>query len=194
MDEGKILIINLSKGLLGDINSYLLGMIVVGKLMMASFSRVDIPEEQRRDFYLYIDEFQNITTDTVATIFSEARKYRLNLTVANQFLAQLKEPILKSVFGNIGTMVSFRVGNEDAEFLAKYFAPVFNAYDLINLDNFNAYIKLTIQGQVSRAFNIKIDKPLDTDIKRMESLKKVSSSKYARPRSEVEEEIRKTYQ
>jgi len=193
MDEGKILIINLSKGLLGDTNSYLLGMIGVGKLMMASFSRVDIPEEQRRDFYLYIDEFQNITTDTVATIFSEARKYRLNLTVANQFLAQLKEPILKSVFGNIGTMVSFRVGNEDAEFLAKYFAPVFNAYDLINLDNFNAYIKLTIQGQVSRAFDIKIDKPLDTDIKKMESLKEVSSSKYARPRSEVEEEIRKGY-
>ena len=193
MDEEKILIINLSKGLLGDINSYLLGMIIVGKLMMASFSRVDIPEDQRKDFYLYIDEFQNITTNTISTIFSEARKYRLNLTVANQFLGQLKEPILKSVFGNVGTIVSFRVGNEDSEFLAKYFAPVFSSYDLINLDNFNAYIKLTIQGQVSRAFNIKINKPIDSDLGQLESLRKLSSLKYARPRNEIEEEIREGY-
>ena len=193
MDEEKILIINLSKGLLGDINSYLLGMIIVGKLMMASFSRVDIPEDQRKDFYLYIDEFQNITTDTISTIFSEARKYHLNLTVANQFLGQLKEPILKSVFGNVGTIVSFRVGNEDSEFLTKYFAPVFSAYDLINLDNFNAYIKLTIQGQVSRVFNMKIKKPIDSDLGQLESLKQLSSSKYARPRNEIEEEIRKGY-
>ena len=193
MDEEKILIINLSKGLLGDINSYLLGMIIVGKLMMASFSRVDISEDQRKDFYLYIDEFQNITTDTISTIFSEARKYHLNLTVANQFLGQLKEPILKSVFGNVGTIISFRVGNEDSEFLAKYFAPVFSAYDLINLDNFNSYIKLTIQGQVSRAFNIKISEPIDSDLSKLESLKKLSSLKYARPRNEIEEEIRKGY-
>jgi len=193
MDEQKILIINLSKGLLGDTNSYLLGMITVGKLMMASFSRVDIPEDQRKDFYLYIDEFQNITTDTISTIFSEARKYHLNLTVANQFLGQLKEPILKSVFGNVGTIISFRIGNEDSEFLAKYFAPVFSAYDLINLDNFNAYIKLTIQGQVSRAFNIKINKPVDSDLNKLESLKRLSSLKYARPRNEIEEEIRKGY-
>jgi len=194
MDEQKILIINLSKGLLGDINSYLLGMIIVGKLMMASFSRVDIPEEERKDFYLYIDEFQNITTDTISTIFSEARKYHLSLTVANQFLSQLKEPILKSVFGNVGTIVAFRVGNEDSEFLSKYFAPVFSAYDLINLDNFNAYIKLTIQGQVSRAFNIRINKPIDSDLSRLELLKQLSSSKYARPRNEIEEEIRKGYE
>jgi len=193
MDEEKILIINLSKGLLGDINSYLLGMIVVGKLMMASFSRVDIPEDQRKDFYLYIDEFQNITTDTISTIFSEARKYHLNLTVANQFLGQLKEPILKSVFGNVGTMICFRVGNDDSEFLAKYFAPVFSAYDLINLDNFDAYIKLTIQGQVSRAFNMRINKPIDSDLSKLESLKQLSSLKYARPRSEIEEEIQKGY-
>ena len=168
-------------------------MLIVGKLTMAAFSRVDIPEEQRKDFYLYIDEFQNITTDTIATIFSEARKYRLNLVVTNQFLAQLKEPIIKSVFGNVGTLISFRVGNEDAEFLEKYFAPVFNAYDLINLDNFNAYTKLTIQGQPSRAFNIKIHKPPESDQKRIESLKQLSVSKYTRPRAEVEEELRKTY-
>jgi hypothetical protein len=193
MDEEKILIINLSKGLLGDINSYLLGMIIVGKLMMASFSRVDLSEEQRKDFHLYIDEFQNITTETISTIFSEARKYRLNLIVANQFLAQLKEPIIKSVFGNVGTIVSFRVGNDDAEILAKYFAPVFSAYDLINLDNFNAYIKLTIQGQTSRAFNIKINKPLESDKEKAEILKALCSSKYSQPRHKIEEEIRKTY-
>jgi len=193
MDEGKILIVNLSKGLLGDINSYLLGMLVVGKLMMAAFSRVDIPEEQRKDYYLYIDEFQNITTETIATIFSEARKYRLSLTVTNQFLAQLKESIVKSIFGNVGTLVSFRVGNDDAEFLEKYFAPVFNAYDLINLDNFNAYIKLTIEGQTSRAFNIKINKPPESNKSRIETLKQLSFSKYTRPRNEIEEEIRKTY-
>ena len=193
MDEEKILIINLSKGLLGDINSYLLGMIIVGKLMMASFSRVDISEEQRKDFHLYIDEFQNITTETISTIFSEARKYRLNLIVANQFLAQLKEPIIKSVFGNVGTIVSFRVGNDDAEILAKYFAPVFSAYDLINLDNFNAYIKLTIQGQTSRAFNIKVNKPLESNKEKAEILKTLCSSKYSHPRHEIEEEIRKTY-
>lgn len=194
MDEQKILIINLSKGLLGDINSYLLGMIVVGKLMMAAFSRVDVPEEQRKDFYLYIDEFQNVATETIATIFSEARKYRLDLTVANQFLGQLKEPILKSVFGNVGTIAAFRVGNEDAEFLAKYFAPVFNTYDLINLDNFNAYIKLAMQGQVSRAFNFKTDRPVDSDPQKLEFLKKLSADRYARPRQEIEEEIKKGYQ
>ena len=193
MDERKILIINLSKGLLGDINSYLLGMLIVGKLMMAAFSRVDISEEERQDFYLYIDEFQNITTETISTIFSEARKYRLSLIVANQFLAQLKESIVKSVFGNVGTIVSFRVGNDDAEFLEKYFAPVFNAYDLINLDNFNAYVKLTIKGQTSRAFNIKTHKPIDMDTEKIEILKQLSNSKYTRPRTEVEEEIRKAY-
>mgnify|MGYP001377428786 CR=1 FL=1 len=194
MDEGKIFIVNLSKGMLGDINSYLLGMIIVGKLLMASFSRVDIPEEQRKDFYLYIDEFQNITTDTVATIFSEARKYRLDLTVANQYLAQLKEPILKAVFGNVGTLISFRVGKDDADILAKYFDPVFNAYDLMNLDNFNAYIKLMIQNQTSRAFNIKTLKSPPPDIQKINYLKEFSSLQYTIPREEVEMEIRERYE
>ncbi|MGC8651449.1 MAG: type IV secretory system conjugative DNA transfer family protein, partial [Minisyncoccia bacterium] len=150
MDEGKILIINLSKGVLGDVNSYLIGMLVVAKLTMAAFSRQDIAEDERKDFYLYIDEFQNVTTDSIATIFSEARKYHLNLFVGHQYLAQLKEPILKAVFGNVGTIISFRVGNEDADILGKYFAPVFSASDVMNLDNFYAYIKLLINGQVAR--------------------------------------------
>jgi len=194
MNEGKILIVNLSKGLLGDINSYLMGMLIVGKLTMAAFSRVDQAEEARRDFYLYIDEFQNITTNTVSTILSEARKYRLNLIVANQFMAQLKEEIQKAIFGNIGTLISFRVGVNDAEILANQFAPVFNKYDLINLDNFNAYIKLLINNQTTRAFNIIIDKPLPSDFKTMAKIKELSSLKYGRPIEEVEAETRKRYE
>ena len=124
MDEKKILLINLSKGRLGDINSHLLGLIIVGKLLMAALSRADIPEDRRNDFYLYIDEFQNVTTDSIATILSEARKYKLNLTIAHQFIGQLEENIKKAVFGNVGSMGAFRVGAEDGEFLAKQFEPV----------------------------------------------------------------------
>ncbi len=193
MDEGKILIVNLSKGLLGDTNSYLLGMILVGKLTMAAFSRVDLPEEQRKDFYLFIDEFQNITTNTIATIFSEARKYRLDLIVANQYLAQLKEPILKAVFGNVGTIISFRVGREDAELLAKYYAPVFSMYDLMNLDNFNAYVKLLIHNQTTRAFNIQTIKSPEPNKEKIAYLKNYAVKKYARPREEVELEIKQRY-
>ncbi len=193
MDEGKILIVNLAKGILGDVNSYLMGMIIVAKLTMAAFSRQDLPEEQRRDFYLDIDEFQNVTTDSIATIFSEARKYRLDLFVGNQYLAQLKEEILKAVFGNVGTIIAFRVGNEDAEFLGKYFAPVFSASDLINLDNFNAYLKLLINGQVVRPFNIKLLKPIKSDLSWAKQLEQLSNQKYCRFRQEIEQEIRKYY-
>ncbi|MFA5392153.1 MAG: TraM recognition domain-containing protein [Candidatus Paceibacterota bacterium] len=190
MDEGKILIVNLSKGVLGNINSYLMGMIIIAKLTMAAFSRQDIPEDERRDFYLYIDEFQNVTTDSINTIFSEARKYRLNLFVAHQYLAQLKEDILKAVFGNVGTIISFRVGNEDAEILAKYFAPVFSASDLINLDNFNDYLKLMIDGQTTRAFSAKLLKPQKPNYKLAQEIQDRSNHKYARLRSEIEKEIR----
>jgi len=193
MDEGKILIVNLSKGILGNINSYLMGMLVVAKLTMAAFSRQDIPEDERRDFYLYIDEFQNITTDSIGTIFSEARKYRLDLFVGHQYIAQLKEEILKAVFGNVGTILSFRVGNEDAEILARYFAPVFSSSDLINLDNFNAYIKLMINGQTTRAFSLKLLKPQKPNLELAQQLKNLSNQKYARPRSEIEKEIRQYY-
>ena len=155
MDEKKILLVSLSKGKIGDINSGLLGMLIVGKLLLAAFSRVDIAQEQRSDFNLYIDEFQNFTTDSIATILSEARKYRLNLTIAHQFIAQLQEKIRDAVFGNVGSMIAFRVGAQDTEFLIKQFEPVFSQNDLMNIDNFNAYIRLLINGQTSRPFNIK---------------------------------------
>jgi hypothetical protein len=154
MDGGKILLVNLSKGRIGDINAGLLGMIIVGKLTMAALSRVDIPQEQRRDFNLYIDEFQNFTTDSIAIILSEARKYRLNLVIAHQFIAQLQDKIRDSVFGNVGSMIIFRVGPEDAEKLIKQVEPVFTQNDLINIDNFNAYVKLLVSGQTSKPFNI----------------------------------------
>lgn len=193
MDEGKILIVNLSKGLLGETNSYLLGMIIIGKILMAAFSRVDVLEEQRRDFYVFIDEFQNVTTNTISVILSEARKYRLNLTIAHQYLAQLKENILKAVFGNVGTLISFRVGKEDAEFLAKYFEPVFSAYDLMNLDNFNAYIRLLIQNQTTRPFSIQTLKGPKPDPSRIEKIKQLSYLKYTLLREEVEEKIKARY-
>jgi hypothetical protein len=194
MDEGKILIVNLSKGYLGETNSYLLGMLIVGKILMAAFSRVDVLEEQRRDFYVFIDEFQNVTTNTVSVILSEARKYRLNLTIAHQYLGQLKENILKAVFGNVGTIISFRVGKEDAEFLAKYFEPVFSVYDLMNLDNFNAYIKLLIQNQTSRPFSLQTLKGPKPDFSKIEKIKKLSDLKYTLLREEIEEQIRLRYQ
>lgn len=157
MDNGKILLINLSKGKIGDINAGLLGMVFTGKILMAALSRIDIAEgAARRDFNLYIDEFQNFTTDSIATILSEARKYRLNLTMAHQFIAQLTDKIKDAVFGNVGSMLVFRVGVQDAEFLVKQFEPVFNQNDLLNIDNLNAYAKLLINGQTSRPFNMKI--------------------------------------
>ncbi|MDO8600930.1 MAG: type IV secretion system DNA-binding domain-containing protein, partial [bacterium] len=159
MDSKKILLINLSKGRLGDLNSSLIGLIMVGKILMASLSRVDMPEERRNDFYLYIDEFQNVTTKSIATILSEARKYRLDLTLAHQFIGQLEEDIKKAIFGNVGSMVAFRIGSDDAEFMAKQFSPVFGEQDLLNIDNYNAYIKLLIHGQTATPFSIKTNPP-----------------------------------
>jgi len=193
MDSGKILLINLSKGRLGDINSSLLGLIMVGKMLMASLSRVDIPEDQRKDFYLYIDEFQNVTTDSISTILSEARKYKLNLIVAHQFIGQLDEAIKKAVFGNVGSMACFRIGTEDAHFLEKQFEPVFNAGDLINIDNFYAYLKILIDGQTSRPFSMNISNFNKGEATFAEEIKKLSSMKYGRPREEVEAEVMKKY-
>jgi len=191
MDEGKILLVNLSKGRIGDINANLLGMVIVGKILMAALSRVDIPQESRRDFNLYIDEFQNFTTDSIASILSEARKYGLNLTIANQFIAQLTEKIRDAVFGNVGSIVSFRVGAQDAEFLVKQFTPVFNENDLINIDNYNAYAKILINGQTSKPFNIKTILPEPGNCETGEKIKELSQLKYGRDRQEVEEEILK---
>lgn len=191
MDEGKILLVNLSKGRIGDINANLLGMIITGKVLMAALSRVDEPQEKRRDFNLYIDEFQNFTTDSISTILSEARKYALNLTMAHQFIAQLTEKIRDAVFGNVGSIISFRVGAQDAEFLVKQFEPVFSENDLLNIDNFNAYVKILVNGQTTKPFNIKTLPPEGGDMALVDKLKELSRLKYGRDRQEVEEEILK---
>jgi len=194
MDEGKILLVNLSKGKLGDLNAHLLGLIIVGRLSMAALSRGDLPEEKRRDFYLYIDEFQNVTTKSIAVILAEARKYRLILTMVHQYIAQLDETIKNAVFGNVGSLISFRIGPDDAEFMEKQFAPVFAAQDLINIENRNAYVKLLINGQTSRSFNMKTASVPDLNTTIAEAIKELSALKYGRPREEVETEIMKKYQ
>ena len=193
MDGRKILLVNLAKGRLGDINANLLGLIIVGKILMAALSRVDTPREQQRVFYLYIDEFQNVTTDSIATILSEARKYHLALTVAHQFIAQLEEDIRDAVFGNVGSIVSFRVGSDDAEYLEKQFAPVFSATDLVNVDNFNAYVKLLAGGVPLPPFSLKTVKPEAGDQALGARLKEESFERYGRPREEIEQEISAKY-
>ncbi|PIR89365.1 MAG: hypothetical protein COU07_00495 [Candidatus Harrisonbacteria bacterium CG10_big_fil_rev_8_21_14_0_10_40_38] len=188
IDERKIILINLSKGRIGDINANLLGMIITGKLLMAALSRVDMPESERRDFNLFIDEFQNFTTDSVATILSEARKYRLNLTIAHQFLGQLTDRIRTAVFGNVGSTITFRVGSEDAEVLERQFAGTFTKDDLLNIDNFNAYAKILINGQTTKPFNIKTIMPKAGN-GRANNVRELSKNTYGRDRREVELEI-----
>ncbi len=192
MDSGKILLVNLSKGRIGDLNAQLLGLIITGKLLMAALSRADIAEgAARRDFYLYIDEFQNFATDSISTILSEARKYRLDLVVAHQFIAQLDDKIRDSVFGNVGSILAFRVGPQDAEFLEKQFEPVFSRNDLINIDNLRAYARLLIDGQTSRAFLMKIGTASwtggDKDI--AAKMKEYSRMKYGEDRQTIEDGI-----
>jgi len=191
MDNQQIILVNLSKGRIGEINASLLGMIIVGKILIAALSRVDMPEGGRKDFYLYIDEFQNFTTDSIAQILSEARKYRLSLVIAHQFIAQLKEEISKAVFGNVGSICSFRIGAEDAEFVQKQFEPVFDANDLMNVDNHNAFVKLLIASQVATPFNLKTYPPTKGDAKIAEAVKELSKLKYGRNRDIVNEEIMK---
>ena len=191
MDSGKILLVNLSKGKVGDLDANLLGMIFVGKILMASMQRANISQEKRRDFYLFIDEFQNFTTDSISVILSEARKYKLNLTIAHQFIAQMTEKIRDSVFGNVGSMVSFRVGPKDAEFLVKTFEPVFSANDLVNIDNYNAYVKMLINGETAKPFNIGVQRAGRGGSAEVEFLKEQSSLKYGQPRELVESEIYK---
>jgi len=164
MDKQKILLIDLPKGVVGEMNAYLLGMIIVGKILMAALSRTDMPAEERKDFYLYIDEFQNFTTASICQILSEARKYALNLIIAHQYIGQLSKnnntEIKDAVFGNVGTMITFKIGTEDAEFLVKEFSPVFNVYDLINIDKGTAYIKLLMDNSSTRPFSMKTIWPL----------------------------------
>ncbi len=182
MDSQKILLVNLSKGRIGNINADLLGMILVGKMLMSALSRVDIPQEERKDFNLYIDEFQNVTTDSISTILSEARKYRLNLVIAHQFIAQLQDKIRDAVFGNVGSMVMFRVGSEDAEKLVKQVEPVFSQNDLISIDNFNAFVKLLIDGQPARPFNMRVLPAPKGENAVRDRIKEISRQKYGKPR------------
>ena len=191
MDDKKILLVNLSKGRLGDINASLIGLVLVGKITMAALSRVDMfgTGKKPNDFYLYIDEFQNVTTPSIASILSEARKYRLSLNVAHQYIAQLSEEIKNAVFGNVGNIAVFRVGQEDAEFLEKKFTPTFSAQDITRLDNRNAYVNMLVDGQPTKPFNIETLPLEGGNIALVEKLKELSYLKYGAPREEVEAEI-----
>ena len=193
MDEKKILLVNLSKGRLGDINANLIGLVLVGKIQMAALSRVDMFGKPMNDFYLYIDEFQNVTTDSIASILSEARKYRLSLNIAHQYITQLEENIKNAVFGNVGSMAVFRVGTEDASFLEPKFKPQFTAQDITKLDNYNAYMSMLVNGQPTKPFNLKTLAPEKGTVGIVDSLKELSYIKYGRDRAEVEAEIMGRY-
>lgn len=190
MDNKKILLVNLSKGRTGDLNSKLLGMIFVMRFQAAAMSRASVPEEQRQDFCLYVDEFQNFSTDSFATIMSEARKYRLNLIVANQFTTQLTDEIRDAVFGNMGSIVAFRVGQNDTDSLTKYFHPLFDAPDLLRVPNYNAVVRTMIGGIPTQPFSIAALPPLGNPNPQLgDALKQLSAAKYGRPKSQVEAEI-----
>lgn len=190
MDNKKILLVNLSKGRTGDLNSKLLGMVFVMKFQAAAMSRADVPESERVDFSLYVDEFQNFSTDSFATILSEARKYHLNLIVANQFTTQLTQEIRDAVFGNTGTIVSFRVGQNDLESLGKYFQPTFDSDDLLRVPNYNTIVRTMIGGIPTQPFSMATLPPLGTPNPRLaEALKQLSAAKHGRPRAVVDREI-----
>ncbi len=189
MDKGKILIVNLSKGKLGEINSYLLGMVIVGKILIAAFSRADISKEERKNFYLYIDEFHNVTTKTISTVLAEARKYKLNMTFAHQFIGQLDEETKKAVFGNVGSMLVFRVGPDDAKYLTTQFEPVFDENDLVNFDNYNSALRLLIKGETSKPFNIVTYPPKKSQEKVKDLIKKLSRTKYGKDKDVVEKKL-----
>ena len=191
MDGGKILIMNLSKGRIGEDNSALLGAMMITKIQLAAMSRVDVPESERKDFYLYIDEFQNFSTDSFANILSEARKYRLNLILAHQYIEQLSEKVKPAVFGNVGTMIVFRVGAADAEELVKEFTPTFTEEDIVNLPKYEMYLKLMIDGIASSPFSAKGLAPLSVEEKtgNMEKVINYSREKYAGNRIDIEEKI-----
>lgn len=189
MDSSKIILVNLSKGRIGEINARLLGMVIVGKILMAALSRVDTPEAERRDFYLYLDEFQNVTTTSIAQILSEARKYRLVLILAHQFIGQLKEEISKAVFGNVGSLTAFRVGPEDAEFLEKQFAPIFTAQDIMNVDNYQCFVRLLMNNELTKPFNMKTYPPTHGDQAVANALKELSRLHYGRDAQLVNREI-----
>lgn len=189
MDERKVLLMDLSKGRVGEDNSALLGAMMITKIQLAAMSRIDMVESERKDFFLYVDEFQNFATESFATILSEARKYRLNLIIAHQYIEQLGDVVKAAVFGNIGTMVVFRIGAEDAEFLEKEFAPTFTETDLVNLPNYHIYLKLMIDGVTSEPFSAITMPPIGQRNNNRSSIIRVSRERYAQDRTQVEEKI-----
>ena len=193
IDSKKILLVNLSKGRLGERNANLLGLIIVGKLFMAALSRADNPRADFPPFYLYIDEFQNITTDSIPGILSEARKYKLSLTMAHQFLAQVDDKIRDAVFGNVGSMTVFRVGQEDGEFFEKLFAPSFTAQDFTSIENYNAYVRLLAKGIPQKPFNIKTVPPIAGNPAQVDDLRELSYLTYGRDRATIEASIKQRY-
>ncbi|MBU0661432.1 type IV secretion system DNA-binding domain-containing protein [Patescibacteria group bacterium] len=189
MDEGKILIMNLSKGRLGEDNSRLLGGMLITKIQLAAMERVDIPEHERKDFFLYVDEFQNFATPSFANILSEARKYRLGLVMAHQYVAQLDEVVADAVFGNVGTIVTFRVGAADAEMLAKEFTPVFLEEDIVNLSKYCIFLKLMIDGVASQPFSAFTMPPIGSPTGSTEKVIRISRERYAKDRASIESKI-----
>lgn len=196
MDEGKILLINLAKGRIGEENSAFLGLILVPKLLVAAMSRQDIPERDRRDFYLYVDEFQNFATPDFATILSEARKYHLNLTVANQFIGQIDEEVKNAVFGNVGTLIAFRVGVQDANFLQHEYTPTFSESDLTNVERYHAFAKTIVDNEPMPPFSMDLTRDIEEERraanpKLAEMIKKLSRLKYGKDKNILEVDIAK---
>jgi hypothetical protein len=198
MDTKKIVLLKLSKGKIGDINAYLIGMVVVGKILMAALARGDQDASKRGDFYLYIDEFQNFLTDSISAILSEARKYALNLIIAHQYIGQLvvgaskDTQIRDAIFGNVGTKCIFRVGTEDAEFLAKEFEPVFSQYDLVNVPGLHMATRILIDNTASKPFLMKLNfapRPSEKEKELANMVKELSRYKYGRKRELIEAEI-----
>lgn len=191
MDKEKIFIMNLSKGRIGEDNSALLGAMMITKIQLAAMGRVDIPEDERRDFYLYVDEFQNFATESFSNILSEARKYRLNLILAHQYVAQLDETVRDAVFGNVGSIITFRIGAMDSETLEKEFEPTFYANDLVNLNKYHIYLKLMIDGVATNPFSAVTLEPINMDDTQMntEKIINISRERYSTPKQVIEDKI-----
>jgi hypothetical protein len=190
MNNNKILLVNLSKGKMGDLNSKLLGIIFVMKFQAAAMARANMPEDERKDFTMYVDEFQNFATDSFETILSEARKYRLSLVLGNQFMTQLKEDLREAIIGNVGTTITGRIGITDAEIMVKRYTPVFDAEDLTKLPNYESVVVAQIEGVPSAPFSMSWIPPMGQSNQQLsDALKRLSSAKYGRPRGQVEQEI-----
>lgn len=194
MENRKIFIINLSKGLIGETNAFFMGMLLTGKIFMNAMARTGQDTEKLANYFLYIDEFQNVTTKTITNILSEARKFKLSMTIAHQYIGQLSDDVRKAVFGNVGSVVAFRIGPEDASALKIFFDPVFSEQDIVNIENFNAYLRLMIKGKMSPPFNFALLPPNKPDDQIREEIIKISREKYSpRTREQILEEVNKKY-